>query len=51
MPWQFGQLGLTESGGNRPIKYADALVNGVSTFVFKCEQDTDSHCSGFPERR
>ena len=30
MPWQFGALGLTESGGNRIIKYADALVNGVS---------------------
>ena len=29
MPWQFGQLGLTESGGNRLIKYADALINGV----------------------
>lgn len=32
MPWQFGQLGLTEAGGNRLIKYADALVNGVSAF-------------------
>lgn len=30
MPWQFGQLGLTESGGNRLIKYADAILNGVS---------------------
>ncbi|TCD61312.1 hypothetical protein EIP91_008640 [Steccherinum ochraceum] len=30
MPWQFGQLGLTESGGNRVIKYADALIDGAS---------------------
>jgi len=30
MPWQFGQLGLTEDGGNRLIKYADMLVNGAS---------------------
>jgi len=30
MPWQFGQLGLTESGGNRLLKYADALINGAS---------------------
>lgn len=29
MPWQFGALDLTESGGNRLIKYADALINGV----------------------
>ncbi|KAJ7619124.1 glycoside hydrolase [Mycena polygramma] len=30
MPWQFGALGLKENGGNRLIKYADALVNGAS---------------------
>ncbi|KAG9222885.1 hypothetical protein CCMSSC00406_0000426 [Pleurotus cornucopiae] len=30
MPWQFGKLGLTESGGNRLIKYADALIDGAS---------------------
>ncbi|KAF9460821.1 glycoside hydrolase [Collybia nuda] len=30
MPWQFGALGLTENGGNRVIKYADALINGAS---------------------
>jgi len=30
MPWQFGQLGLTEDGGNRVIKYSDMLVNGAS---------------------
>ena len=29
LPWQWGQLGLTEDGGNRLIKYADALVEGV----------------------
>lgn len=29
MPWQFGAVGLTESGGNRVIKYADALIDGV----------------------
>ena len=29
MPWQWGQLGLTENGGNRLIKYADAIVDGV----------------------
>ncbi|KAG8830861.1 hypothetical protein FRC20_008269 [Serendipita sp. 405] len=28
MPWQYGQLGLTESGGNRVIKYADAIIDG-----------------------
>ena len=28
-PWQWGQLGLTEDGGNRLIKYADAIVEGV----------------------
>ncbi|KAG8825086.1 hypothetical protein FRC17_008853, partial [Serendipita sp. 399] len=30
MPWQYGQLGLTESGGNRLIKYADAIIDGAS---------------------
>ena len=30
MPWQWGQLGLAEDGGNRLIKYADAIVDGVS---------------------
>ncbi|KAG8844040.1 hypothetical protein FRB96_003304 [Tulasnella sp. 330] len=30
MPWQFGQLGLTEDGGNKIFKYADALINGAS---------------------
>ena len=30
MTWQYGQLGLTESGGNRLIKYADAIINGAS---------------------
>jgi mannan endo-1,4-beta-mannosidase len=30
MPWQWGQLGLTENGGNRVIKYADALIGGAS---------------------
>ncbi|KAJ8521415.1 hypothetical protein ONZ45_g1841 [Pleurotus djamor] len=30
MPWQFGQLGLQEAGGNRLIKYADALIDGAS---------------------
>ncbi|KAF9562440.1 glycoside hydrolase [Agrocybe pediades] len=30
MPWQFGALGLKESGGNRLIKYADALIDGAS---------------------
>lgn len=33
MPWQFGQLGLTESGGNRLFKYSDAIVNGVSRYA------------------
>ena len=33
MPWQFGQLGLTENGGNRLIKYADALINGVRASI------------------
>ncbi|KAH9847334.1 glycoside hydrolase [Lenzites betulinus] len=30
MPWQFGELGLTENGGNRIIKYADAINHGAS---------------------
>ncbi|KAI0080103.1 glycoside hydrolase [Panus rudis PR-1116 ss-1] len=30
MPWQYGQLGLTENGGNRLIKYADAIIDGAS---------------------
>ncbi|KAI0639776.1 glycoside hydrolase [Trametes polyzona] len=30
MPWQFGELGLTENGGNRIIKYADAINYGAS---------------------
>ena len=30
MPWQFGALNLTEFGGNRIIKYTDALIDGVS---------------------
>jgi len=30
MPWQFGASGLKESGGNRLIKYADALIDGAS---------------------
>lgn len=29
MPWQFGMTGLKENGGNRMIKYADALIDGV----------------------
>lgn len=33
MPWQFGALHLTESGGNRILKYADALIDGVSSIV------------------
>ena len=27
--WQFGALGLTEDGGNRIIKYSDAINHGV----------------------
>ncbi|KDR85072.1 hypothetical protein GALMADRAFT_218154 [Galerina marginata CBS 339.88] len=30
LPWQFGMLGLKENGGNRLIKYADALIDGAS---------------------
>ncbi|KAI8981294.1 glycoside hydrolase [Trametes punicea] len=30
MPWQIGVLGLTEDGGNRIIKYADAINHGAS---------------------
>ncbi|GBE78211.1 Mannan endo-1,4-beta-mannosidase F [Sparassis crispa] len=29
-PWQFGMLNLTEDGGNRIIKYTDAISNGAS---------------------
>lgn len=31
MPWQFGMLGLTEDGGNHLFKYADMLLDGVSS--------------------
>ena len=31
LPWQFDMLGLKENGGNRLIKYADALIDGVSS--------------------
>lgn len=30
MPWQFGQLGLTEDHGNRLLKYADVILDGAS---------------------
>ncbi|KZO91365.1 glycoside hydrolase family 5 protein [Calocera viscosa TUFC12733] len=30
MPWQFGQLGLTEDGGYRTIKYTDQIFRGAS---------------------
>jgi len=30
MFWQWGQLNLTEGGGNQPFKYTDAIVNGAS---------------------
>lgn len=37
MPWQWGQLGLTENDGNRLIKYADAIIDGVrDTLVLPC---------------
>jgi mannan endo-1,4-beta-mannosidase len=38
MPWQFGQLGLTEDGGNKIFKYEDALIDGVcpGTNLQKC---------------
>jgi len=29
-PWQFGMLNLTEDGGNRIIKYTDAIYEGAS---------------------
>ncbi|KZT05949.1 glycoside hydrolase family 5 protein [Laetiporus sulphureus 93-53] len=29
-PWQFGELGLTEDGGNRLIKYSDQIYMGAS---------------------
>jgi hypothetical protein len=32
MPWQWGELGLTESHGNRIIKYADAILEGVRSY-------------------
>ena len=40
MPWQFGALGLTEQGGNRIIKYADALNHGVSIAVWDIVDST-----------
>ncbi|EPQ60741.1 glycoside hydrolase [Gloeophyllum trabeum ATCC 11539] len=30
MWWQWGQLNLTEDGGNQAFKYTDAIVNGAS---------------------
>ena len=33
MPWQFGAFHLTEDNGNRIIKYADALIDGVSPLL------------------
>ncbi|KAL5519413.1 hypothetical protein ACEPAH_1096 [Sanghuangporus vaninii] len=30
MPWQFGQLGLTENGGNHLFKYNDRIIDGAS---------------------
>ncbi|KAH0590637.1 hypothetical protein H2248_000768 [Termitomyces sp. 'cryptogamus'] len=35
LPWQFGALGLTENGGNKIFKYADALINGVCYAIYK----------------
>lgn len=32
-PWQFGMLNLTEDGGNRVIKYADEIYQGVSALL------------------
>lgn len=34
LPWQFGFLGLKENGGNRFIKYADEIINGVGALLF-----------------
>jgi hypothetical protein len=36
MPWQFGALKLKEDGGNRLIKYADALIDGASPNDGEC---------------
>ena len=48
MPWQFGALGLKEDGGNRLIKYADALINGVRIVIaFRC--DSKLAVIGLPE--
>ena len=35
MPWQFGQLNLTEDGGNKIFKYADALIDGVRCQIIR----------------
>ncbi len=40
MPWQFGVNGLKESGGNRLIKYAYALIDGVRLEL----QDPQQRC-------
>lgn len=50
MPWQFGALGLTENGGNRIIKYADAINHGVSRCPVPLLQYADG-IKGFSQRR
>ena len=50
MPWQFGELGLTEDGGNRVIKYADAINDGVSFDGLVCANNIliDTHWQASP---
>lgn len=51
MPWQFGALGLTEDGGNRIIKYADAILNGVrnANLLYLGGTEVISYTSGLAE--
>ena len=50
MPWQIGALHLTEDDGNRIIKYADALIDGVSSLQEHVLADAEhSIPTGFSE--
>lgn len=50
MPWQFGELSLTEDNGNRIIKYADAINHGVSSRLY-CIMPRCLSSTGFTKRR
>lgn len=52
-PWQFGELGLTEDGGNRLIQYTDQIYEGVSLQILSAVigfQTKVDISTGFSER-